>query len=151
MPITRESLKTIPTSFATVSIGSTDDPLEEKLKALSNAGFSAVELGFPDLVSFASRRAGEEVQENDYEKLCVAATEVRQLCKEQGLGIMMLQPFTNFEGWPRGPEKRDNAFSRARGWIKIMKAADIKMLQIGSSTLKTSLQTSMYWLPISGS
>jgi hypothetical protein len=34
---------------------------------------------------------------------------------------MMLQPFANFEGWPKGSTEREDAFTRARGWIKIMK------------------------------
>jgi sugar phosphate isomerase/epimerase len=54
MPISRFSLDSIPVSIATVSVGTPDDPLEEKLKAISHASFQGIELGFPDLQSFAS-------------------------------------------------------------------------------------------------
>lgn len=45
----------------------------------------------------------------------------------------MLQPFANFEGWPEGSAGRHDALSRARGWIRIMRAAGTDMLQVGSS------------------
>lgn len=115
MAISRSSLDAIPLSFATVSVGTTDDPLEEKLQHISAAGFQAIELGFPDLLSFASKYHGKEIQENDYKSLCSAGTEVKALCKKYNLGIMMLQPFSNFEGWPEGSKERDDAFTRAKG------------------------------------
>jgi len=61
--ISRTSLNSIPASFATVSVGTPEDSLEEKLKAISYAGFSAIELGFPDLQSFASKFHKKEVKE----------------------------------------------------------------------------------------
>jgi hypothetical protein len=39
-----------------------------------------------------------EVDDHDWDNLCIAAKEVRGHCKELGLHIMMLQPFDNFEG-----------------------------------------------------
>ena len=48
------SLGAIHTSFAAVSVGTPKDPLEVKLRAMFFADFQAVELGFPDLLSFAS-------------------------------------------------------------------------------------------------
>ena len=46
---------------------------------------------------------------------------------------MMLQPFANFEGWKEGSTERKEAFERAEGWIRIMKALSTDMLQVGSS------------------
>lgn len=45
----------------------------------------------------------------------------------------MLQPFSNFEGRAPGSKEREVAFSRAKGWIKIMAAVGMEMLQDGSS------------------
>jgi sugar phosphate isomerase/epimerase len=131
--ITRSSLNSIPASFASVSVGTPSDPLEQKLKAISSAGFTAIELGFPDLLSFASSHLSQEIVENDYDALCKSGSEFKKLCAQNKLGIMMLQPFSNFEGWPKGLEERDDAFSRARGWIRIMQAVGTDMLQVGSS------------------
>jgi sugar phosphate isomerase/epimerase len=131
--ITRSSLNTIPTAFATVSLGTPSSTLEDKVAAISSSWFQAIELGFPDLLSFASKYHDRPVSDSDYPALCEAATEVRILCKHYNLRIMMLQPFSNFEGWPRGSKERNKAFARARGWVKIMAALGTDMLQVGSS------------------
>lgn len=133
MTISPESVAQIPTSFATVSVGTTSTPLPAKLSAISSAGFTAIELGFPDLVSFASTFHKKQIKENDYDSLCTAGTEVKTLCEKYNLGIMMLQPFSNFEGWPKGSNERKDAFERARGWIRVMGAVGTDMLQVGSS------------------
>lgn len=130
MSIKKESLWKIPLSFASVSVGTPDDLLEEKLKAISSAGFQAIELGFPDLQSFASKFHKKEIKVDDYESLCSAGEEVKKLCQKNGLGIMMLQPFSNFEGWPAESKERKDAFSRAKGWIKVMQAVGTDMLQV---------------------
>lgn len=133
MSTSRSSLDSIPTSFATVLVGTPDDPLEDKLKAISEAGFQAVELGFPDLLPFTSKYHKKDIKEYDYDSLCSAGTEVKALCKKYNVGIMMLQPFSNFEGWAEGSKERDDAFKRAKGWIRIMQAVGTDMLQVGSS------------------
>jgi hypothetical protein len=133
MSITRSSLASIPTSFATVSLGTSVDDLKSKLKAISSTHFQAIELGFPDLLTFASKYHGRSISENDYDLLCSAASEVKTLCKTHNLKIMMLQPFSNFEGWGKGSRERADAFERAKGWMRIMEALGTDMLQVGSS------------------
>ncbi|KAH7364119.1 xylose isomerase-like protein [Rhexocercosporidium sp. MPI-PUGE-AT-0058] len=126
-------LNEIPLSFASVSVGTSSSPLESKLSAISKAKFQAIEFGFPDLLSFASSFHSKQIAEDDYDDLCTAGEEVKKLCKKNNLGIMMLQPFANFEGWEKGSNERDDAFERARGWIRIMQAVGTDMLQVGSS------------------
>jgi hypothetical protein len=46
MAIFRASLDSIPISFASVSVGTPGDSLPIKVKAISTAGFQAIELGF---------------------------------------------------------------------------------------------------------
>jgi len=133
MSITRSSLSSIPTSFATVPLGTTNDPLPTKLEIISAAGFQAIELGFPDLVSFASKFHNKDIKEDDYTNLCSAGVEVKKLCKKNGLKVLMLQPFANFEGWPDESEERHEAFGRAQGWLRVMEAVGTDMLQVGSS------------------
>ncbi len=119
-----------PPVIASVSVGTPDDPLEDKLKAISSAGFTAIELGFPDLLSFAKTFHNKEMKEDDYGNLYKAGIEVKALCKKHNLRIMMLQPFSNFEGWEPGSKERGEAFERARGWIEIMHAVGTDMLQV---------------------
>ncbi|GAB7353293.1 hypothetical protein MBLNU459_g3794t1 [Dothideomycetes sp. NU459] len=134
MSLSRESLKSIPTSYATVSIGCKDEhTLPKKLQAISEAGFTAIELGMPDLLTFASTHLRHEVGPYDYDDLCTAAAVVKAMCDAQNSKVMMLQPFSNFEGWAEGSEERKDAFRRAEGWIRIMQAVGCDMLQVGSS------------------
>ena len=124
------SLTGFPKSHATCSIGTNPpQPLPAKLQALAKAGFKGIELAFPDLVAFATKIHGRDVGETDYDAIYDAAREVKKLCKELGLHILMLQPFANFEGWQRGSKESEEAFERAAGWVNVMKAAGTDMLQ----------------------
>ncbi|KAF6820077.1 xylose isomerase-like TIM barrel [Colletotrichum plurivorum] len=122
-----------PLAFATCSLGQPHHTLPQKLTAIASAGFNGIELSLPDLQSFASLHFRKEIVEDDYTSLSEATTLVREQCKKLGLEIMVLQPFSNFEGWPRGSQERKDAFERARGWVEIMSAAGTRMLQVGSS------------------
>lgn len=130
MSLSKESLSNIPVSHATVSIGTPQHPLREKLEAIAAAGFQGIELGFPDLLSFASDFLKQDVQEQDFDKLCEAGKAVKIICEELQLKIVMLQPFGNFEGWPPNSHEREDAFQRAIGWIRIMGAVGTDMLQV---------------------
>lgn len=128
----------IPVSYATCSLGKPSRqsslPLPLKLSAIAEAGFSGIELSFPDLLGFARASfTKEDIKEDDWDTLCAAGQMVKQLCDAKNLKVMMLQPFSNFEGWPEGSPERDEAFRRAAGWIQIMKAVGTDMLQVGSS------------------
>lgn len=126
----------IPLSYATCSLGTTATPLQTKLSIISNAGFSAIELAFPDLLNHASTLANREIDNNnniDYDSLIPAASDIKRLAAANGLQILMLQPFSNFEGWPRGSSERQEAFTRAKGWISLMEVLGTDMLQVGSS------------------
>lgn len=137
----------IPKCFASCSIGSNSlHRLPEKLQAISSAGFNAIELSFPDLLSFASDELNSEVQPTDYDKLCEAAKRIKELCDSLQLKILVLQPFANFEGWPEKSNQRKDAFERARGWIRIMKAARTDMLQ--ASCPLSFMHSSIFLMPL---
>lgn len=131
MSLSLESLKSIPASYATVSIGCKDEhTLPKKLDAISGAGFTGVELGMPDLLSFASMHLRHEVGPYDFDDLCTAAKVVKAMCDAKEMKVMLLQPFSNFEGWAEGSDERKDAFRRAEGWIKIMQAVGCDTLQV---------------------
>lgn len=133
MPISStDDLSSIPTCYATVSVGTPRHPLDQKLQAIAAAGFQGIELGFADLLSFASGQLGKDVGSQDFDVLCDAGLEVKRTCKELGLKIVMLQPFANFEGWKPQSAERKDAFVRANGWIRIMEAVGTDMLQVGN-------------------
>lgn len=129
------SLKSIPISYATCSLGSPSNPppLLDRLEAISKTKFAAVELSFPDILSYGETLLGHQVSPSDYDGLCTVAGAIKEECDKRNLGIMMLQPFANFEGWPEGSDGRKDALERAAGWIRIMQACGTDMLQVGST------------------
>ncbi|KAL2039750.1 hypothetical protein N7G274_007609 [Stereocaulon virgatum] len=138
-PISKASLSSIPTCYATVSVGTPDHDLKDKLKAIAYAGFEGIELGFPDLLAFASKRASRDVGPQEFDILCNYGLQINRMCKELRLTIVMLQPLANFEGWTPQSEERKDAFKRAKGSIRIMEAVGTDMLQVGSSDAPISI------------
>lgn len=137
-PISLASLRKIPLAYASCSIGThPSDTLPRKLEAISNAGFTAIELSFPDLVAYAKSTVNELIDEENYPELSKAAKDIARICKSLNLEIMMLQPFSNFEGWPKGSSEREEAFTRARGWIQLMRACGTDLLQVSSFNSKS--------------
>lgn len=128
---TTPSTHGIPLAFASCSIGGESDGLHRRIEAIASAGFAAIELSFPDLQTFASQFLKREVKEDNYDDLCQAAEEVRRMCESHGLKILMLQPFSNFEGWKRGTKEREQAWERVKGWVRIMEACGTDLLQVG--------------------
>jgi sugar phosphate isomerase/epimerase len=121
----------IPTCYASCSIGhKPEHDLPAKLKAISEAGFDAIELSMPDLVSFANEKLKKEVGPKDFDDLCQVGAEVKKLCQEYGLTILILQPFANFEGWGKGSVEAKDAMERAEGWMRIMESVGTDMLQV---------------------
>ncbi|KAE9964895.1 hypothetical protein BLS_007991 [Venturia inaequalis] len=134
MALQLSSLKAIPVSYATCSIGCRPEhTLPKRLDAIASAGFTAIELSMPDILEFASMHLRKEVGPYDYDDLVTASKLVRGMCDAKDLKVLMLQPFSNFEGWPENSSEREDAFRRARGWVKIMEAVGTDMLQVGSS------------------
>ena len=135
MSLSKSSFASIPTCYATVSVGTPQHSLREKLEAITNAGFQGIELGFPDLLNWACKYHDREVDDHDWTSLSDAAKVVRKWCEEHNLKVVMLQPFGNFEGWPADSEERKDAFRRAKGWITIMKSLGCDMLQVSCSMI----------------
>ncbi|ORY11260.1 xylose isomerase-like protein [Clohesyomyces aquaticus] len=135
MSLDYSSLLSIPISYASCSLGNPSDPppLLDRLHAISLAGFTGIELSFPDILSFGSQHLGHDIDPKNYSELCTVAAEIKKQCQNKKLSIMMLQPFSNFEGWPEGSAGRTDAFERAHGWMAIMQACGADMLQVGSS------------------
>ena len=134
MPLSYKSAS-IPTSFATCSIGIGDPSatLLDKLRAISEASFDGIELSMPDILSYGKSTNGAEPDPRDYDTLVKLAQEIKKITSDLNLKILMLQPFANFEGWPKGSQEREEAFTRAKGWFRIMEAVGTDMLQVGSS------------------
>ncbi|KAH6953876.1 xylose isomerase-like protein [Ilyonectria sp. MPI-CAGE-AT-0026] len=126
----------IPISFATCSIRSESGAaLPEKLKAIHSAGFDAVELTMPDILAYGKVLNGEEPDASHYDAIVEVAKAVNSLAQAVNVGILMLKPFVNSDGWKSGHHysERKDMFEKVRGWLRVMEALGTDMLQIGPS------------------
>lgn len=124
----------IPSCYASCSIGHDDSKhtLTRKLAAIANAGFEAIELSMPDILAYGKEisETKSDIDPKDYATLRSVGKEIHKLTEQNGLKILILQPFANFEGWPKDSEERKDAFDRAIGWSGIMEAVGTDMLQV---------------------
>jgi 4-hydroxyphenylpyruvate dioxygenase len=104
-------------SIATVSLSGS---LDEKLRAISAAGFDAVEIFENDLLSFSG-----------------SPRDVGRLCSDLGLGICAFQPFRDFEGMPE-PQRARN-FTRVERKFDLMQELGTDLLLICSNVSPASL------------
>lgn len=134
----------IPTCFASCSIpGQFKASLPQKLEAIRNAGFDAVEMSMPDILDYGHTLDGKTVKEDDFDAIAAISRKIRMFTDEIGLGILMLQPFSRFEGWSKQQHigERMDAFRRARGWIQVMEALGTDMLQVRTTQNKHETET----------
>ncbi len=127
------SSSVIPISISTCSIGPTyGRNLRRKLEAAQSAGFDAVEIAMPDLLTYGSYLKKSTLDPSDYNAIIEIASIVKTLTREVGIRVLMLKPFLNFEGWRPGSQdsEREGAFARARGWLKVMEYLGTDMLQV---------------------
>ncbi|KAI0365792.1 xylose isomerase-like protein [Pilatotrama ljubarskyi] len=108
-----------------------------KLRAIAEAGFSQAELAFPDLEAYAEQEFPgyqklDEHGNGDLDKLLQAAEKVRKLCEGLRLSILAVHPFSQFEGY-EDTRKRTTGFERAAAWLKVLRALNCQMLQVGST------------------
>jgi len=104
-------------SIATVSIGGA---LDEKLRTIAAAGFTAV-----------------EIFENDFTCFDGSAGDVATMCSDLGLSICALQPFRDFEGMPE--PHRGQAFRRIEKKFDLMQELGTDLLLVCSNVSSISL------------
>jgi sugar phosphate isomerase/epimerase len=86
----------IPTCFATCSIMSRScDVLPEKMKAIRDAGFDAIELA---MLAYGRTLYGKEPNADEFDAIVEIAKRVKTLADEQNLKISLLKPFQRVEG-----------------------------------------------------
>src|ERR1700748_3496032 len=99
-------------SIATVSLGGT---LIEKLQAIAAAGFDGVEIFENDLLYFAGSPA-----------------EVKSICADLGLRVLLFQPFRDFEAAPRARMQKN--FDRAEAKFDVMEQLGADLMLVCSNT-----------------
>src|SRR3954462_82350 len=104
-------------SIATVSLGGT---LVEKLQAIAAAGFDGVEIFENDLLYFDGSPA-----------------DVRTICADLGLRVLLFQPFRDFEAAPRARMQKN--FDRAENKFDVMEQLGADLMLVCSNTAPDTL------------
>lgn len=137
-----ESLQSLPLAYASCSLGcKPEHTILRRIEAIASAGFTGIEVSMPDLVALANdkdvelpnRTQGQQISNKNFEQLRAVAAIVRDHLKKHGLEAMLMQPFANFEGWPKGSADRKEAWERVEGWVSVMEVLECKTLQVGST------------------
>lgn len=138
-----ESLKSLPLAYASCSLGcKPEHNILRRIEAIASAGFTGIEVSMPDLVALANDKdvlssereeVPGKVNNKYFEALRTVAGIVNRHCQQVGLEAMLMQPFANFEGWPKDSSARKDAWERVEGWISIMEVLKCKTLQVGST------------------
>lgn len=105
------------TSIATVSISG---DLNEKLKAIAEAGFDGV-----------------EIFENDFLAYDASPAEVGRMVRDHGLEITLFQPFRDFEGLPE--PQRSRALDRAERKFDLMGEMGAELMLVCSTVSPLAL------------
>lgn len=102
------------------------------MSCIRQEGYDGMEISMPDILAFGKSLTGETISEDDIDTVVLVAEQINRHANDPGLTIIMLQPFSKFEGWDE--VRRDKAFTRAAGWVRIMEALGTDMLQVTFST-----------------
>ncbi|OCT52481.1 3-dehydroshikimate dehydratase [Cladophialophora carrionii] len=110
-------------AISTVSLGwHRTYTLKRKLQAASTAGFEGVELVITDLDAHAAQHKLSRLE---------AASQIGALCSQNGLSIVSLASFDNFEGHPT--KRLSQRLDQAREWIALARALGTATIQIPSN------------------
>ena len=122
----------MPTCYATCSIGHDEPHTPLKHKAIADAGFDAIELSMPGILSHGKMLNSEEPDPKGLR--CTGAD--RGVDQRVGAAAPPEHhngtAFGNLEGGP-GSSERTNAFDRLKGWMRVIEAVGTNMPQVGSS------------------
>ncbi|KAF9455848.1 xylose isomerase-like protein [Collybia nuda] len=104
--------------------------LDVKFSEAGKAGFKGVEMFWEDLV-WAAKKFDPGADEKNEAVMLRAAQYARDHCDKNGLSIMALQPFLNYEGL-LDKEKHREMIVKLKLWFKIVKILGTDLIQVPS-------------------
>lgn len=115
-------------AISTISLGwDSSHTLERKIAAAKAAGFQGVEMFITDLDAYANAHGESRIE---------AARGIKQMCEAQGIHILCLGSFDNFEGEPTPLADR---LRTAKEWLDMAKALGTNIIQIPSNDSKNAV------------
>lgn len=67
-----------------------------------------------------------------WEALYSHATTLKDLARQHGLELLIMQPFNQFDGWPKGHEREEWVKRKAERWLKLCSMLGVDYLQVRS-------------------
>ncbi|KAK8843513.1 hypothetical protein IAR55_007173 [Kwoniella newhampshirensis] len=149
--ITRTELRSLPTGYATPCLGlNPAHTLEMKFRAMQEADFPMVELGFGNYVAWVRSKVPnlppstcpEEWKVDDepdpsdtqiWNALFDHTDELKALAQRHELRLLMLQPLNQFDGWPEGSERGEWVKRKVELWVKLCSRLTVDFLQVGAN------------------
>ncbi|KAJ6621460.1 xylose isomerase-like protein [Mycena sp. CBHHK59/15] len=104
--------------------------LDVKLAEAGKAGYQGVEVFWEDLVYAAKKLVPDSGEQNEGAML-QAAQYTRDLCEKNGLVVMALQPFVNYEGL-LDQVLHNELIVKLKLWFKIAKVLGTDLIQVPS-------------------
>ncbi|KAJ7483331.1 xylose isomerase-like protein [Mycena latifolia] len=101
--------------------------LDVKIVEAGKAGYQGVEIFWEDLV-YAAKKFSPDSDEKDEAAMLRAAQYVRDLCDQNGLDILVLQPFMNYDGLLE-QSQHDELIVKLELWFKVVKVLGTDMIQ----------------------
>ncbi|KAJ6568391.1 xylose isomerase-like protein [Mycena vulgaris] len=125
------SLLSIPLAIPTMTLGRAwVHELDVKLVEAGKAGYQGVEIFWEDLV-YAAKRITPDSDETDEAAMLRAAQYARDLCNQNALAVLSLQPFMNYEGL-LDQSKHKELIVKLKLWFKVVKVLGTDLIQIPS-------------------
>ncbi|KAK9319302.1 xylose isomerase-like protein [Lipomyces orientalis] len=118
-----------PISIASLSLGrAPHHDLAEKIHAASAAGFQGIELYYEDIELHAKQSSDGSFEEN----ILKSAQVFKDLCDECNLKVIVLQPFTNYDGL-LDPAEHAQQIDKIKLWFKIAKVVGTDLILVTSN------------------
>lgn len=101
-----------------------------KFSEAGKAGFKGVEMFWEDLV-WAAKKFDPTADEKNETAMLQAAQYARALCDKNGLTVMALQPFLNYDGL-LDEEKHRELIVKLKLWFRVVKVLGTDLIQVPS-------------------
>ena len=122
---------------ATVSLGSPGvHDIRSILEAAASNGLKGIEICYNNLHHHAAHLLGSTSAEVDQSTMVRAAEDVKRMCDELGLTIIVLQPFASYDGLVDA-EKHRKMVDRFTRWLELAHALGTDTIQMPSNFDKT--------------
>ncbi len=95
-----------------------------------NAGYQGLEVFWEDLV-YAAKKINPTSTEKDEATMLQAARYAKELCDKNGLVVMALQPFWNYDGLLDETKHQEN-ITKLKLWFKVAKILGTDLIQVPS-------------------